>query len=104
MKTEKDDSLKSYDEASENVEDDEELDSKDQNDEEQNSNNDTGIEYSLNKGLKWIKVDSFQERFDIWSVKYNEEEQGMVFFHATSYEELLAAEKIKNQNFIHIII
>lgn len=45
--------------------------------------------FSLDKGNNWQKADTRLEKFDIWDVKINEEVPGMVFFYATSYDQLL---------------
>jgi hypothetical protein len=47
------------------------------------------ISYSLDKGSVWQTSDDRLTEFDTWDVKYNEEISGMVFFYATSYEQLL---------------
>jgi hypothetical protein len=87
-----------YKQPSQKIEDKEKEDEK--IDLENSSTNEDGISYSLNKGLKWIKVNDTLEKFDIWNIKKNEEVKGMVFFYATTFEELVDnVEKYKTTNF-----
>lgn len=58
------------------------------------------ISHSLDKGSVWTTSDDRLTEFDIWDVKYNEEISKMVFFYATSYEQLLEnVEKYKTTAF-----
>ncbi|MFA7436451.1 MAG: hypothetical protein WC006_08830 [Bacilli bacterium] len=46
------------------------------------------ITFSLDAGETWKTEDDSLEEFDIWDVKANNEVPGMIFFYATSFEEL----------------
>ena len=47
------------------------------------------ILFSLDKGVNWHFSDKRLAEFDVWNINVNEEVPGMVFFYATSYEQLL---------------
>ena len=58
------------------------------------------VSFSLDKGLNWQTADNYLTEFDVWNVNFNEEVPGMVFFYATSYEQLLEkVEKHKKTTF-----
>ena len=47
------------------------------------------ILYSLDKGVNWQTSDVRLIEFDIWDVKVNKEVPGMIFFYATTFDQLL---------------
>lgn len=53
------------------------------------TNDQQEVTFSLDKGTNWQTSDNLLEEFDIWGVQSNEDVPGMVFFYATSYEQLL---------------
>lgn len=50
---------------------------------------DEQVLFSLDKGRSWSNVNNKYPEFDINNILSNEDIHGMVFFHATSYQQLL---------------
>lgn len=56
------------------------------------------VSFSRDRGQTWQRVDERLSSFDICDIKRDEEVEGMVFFSATSFEQLVKqVEKFKNQ-------
>lgn len=56
------------------------------------------VSFSRDRGQTWHRVDERLSSFDICDIKREEEVEGMVFFSATSFEQLVKqVEKFRNQ-------